>query len=115
MDKFNTLRSFYFNYHYIPSFRELADIFNLKSPGAVGYWINKWKKEGYISVNKEKITPTTRFFEFPLLGQIQAGIPTDNYAFEESMSLDPMNIKHPGHTYLLRVRGDSMIYEGIKE
>jgi repressor LexA len=115
MNKFNKLRAFYFEHHYIPSFREIAEIFNLKSPGAVSYWINQWKREGFITINKEKIIPTTRFFEFPLLGNIQAGTPTDNYAFEEFISLEPMGIRHPGHTYLLRVKGDSMIYEGIKE
>lgn len=115
MDKLNKLKKFYFKYHYIPSVREIAIILGLKSPGAVGYWINKWKDEGYIDAYKDKLLPLDKFFEFPLLGIIQAGTPTENFAFEETMILSPMNIPHPGETYILKVKGDSMIYEGIKE
>jgi len=113
--KFNTLRKFYFKNHYIPSFRELADLFNLQSPGAVGYWINRWKDQGYIDVNKEKLIPTDTFFEFPLLGSIQAGFPSEEQENYETIRIEPFNIQHPADTFVLKVRGDSMLGAGIIE
>lgn len=109
------LRKFYFKNHYIPSFRELENIFNLKSPGAVGYWINQWKKHGLLNVNKEKLIPADKFFEFPLLGSIQAGIPTEENENFETIQLEPFNINNPADTFVLRVRGDSMRDAGIIE
>jgi len=113
--KFQKLRAFYFKNHYIPSFRELADLFHLQSPGAVGYWVNKWRDQGYLDVNKEKLIPTHTFFEFPLLGSIQAGIPGEEQEQCETIRLEPFNIDHPADTFVLRVRGDSMIGAGIIE
>ncbi len=114
-DKYDILRRFYFKYHYIPSFREMKDLFHLQSPGAVGYWINHWKEEGFLEVNKEKLIPTDRFFEFPLLGSIQAGFPQDEQENYETVKLVPFTIENPADTYVLKVRGDSMEGAGIIE
>jgi repressor LexA len=52
----------------------------------------------------------------PLLGRIKAGPPTQEDSFnDDPVSLDQYLIKHPGHSYLLRVSGDSMIDEGIRQ
>ncbi len=113
--KFQKLRAFYFKYHYIPSFREQASLFNLQSPGAVGYWVEQWKERGYLEVNNAKIIPTDKFFEFPLLGSIQAGIPGEEQEQHETIRLEPFNIEHPADTFVLKVRGDSMVGAGIIE
>ncbi|PIZ66251.1 repressor LexA [Candidatus Roizmanbacteria bacterium CG_4_9_14_0_2_um_filter_39_13] len=113
--KLNQLRKYYFTHHYIPSFRELSDLFHLKSPGAVGYWIHQWRSQGYIEVNKEKLIPTDKFFEFPLLGSIQAGIPIEEQESYETIKLEPFNIQNPESTFALKVRGDSMKDAGIIE
>jgi len=113
--KLQDLRKFYFKHHYIPSIREMADIFHLRSPGAVGYWINQWKEQEFLETNKEKIIPLDRFFEFPVLGLIQAGLPSDEEQTYETIRLEPFNIKNPAETFVLRVRGDSMKDAGIIE
>jgi len=52
----------------------------------------------------------------PFLGRIKAGPPTQDDSYDDDpVSLDQYLVQHPGHTYLLRVSGDSMIDEGIKQ
>ncbi|MEO6508700.1 MAG: LexA family transcriptional regulator [Patescibacteria group bacterium] len=52
----------------------------------------------------------------PMLGRIKAGPATQDASFDEDpVSLDQYLVQHPGYTYLLRVSGDSMIDEGIKQ
>lgn len=93
----------------------MAELLGLKSPGAVGYWVNQWRAQELIEINKEKLIPTDRFFEFPLLGSIQAGIPVEEQEQYESIKLQPFPIHNPESTYALRVRGESMKDAGIIE
>ena len=63
----------------------------------------------------KKIASNTSM-RLPVLGTIKAGSPTLEDAYEdEPVSLDQYLIQSPGHSYLLRVSGDSMIEEGIKQ
>ena len=38
---------------------------------------------------------------------------TENYALHETISIGPYNLQHPAHTFLLRVKDNSMTSEGI--
>lgn len=59
----------------------------------------------------QKINPSS--LSLPLLGTIKAGVPTQEDSSDEPVSLDQYLVPSPGHSYLLRVSGDSMINEGI--
>jgi SOS regulatory protein LexA len=51
-----------------------------------------------------------------LLGAVQAGFPSPaEEELMDTLSMDEYLIKHPSASYLLKVTGDSMIEEGIKE
>ena len=67
--------------------------------------------------SRGKLTPMKIFGEIPLLGLVEAGIPTNvDEDKSNSLNIDEYlvgNIK--GSTYLLEVKGDSMIDEGIRE
>lgn len=114
-DYLNKLKAFYFENYYIPSYKELCKLFDVSSTQAVAYWIDKWKEQGYLLSDKEKLTPTDKFFEFPVLGAIQAGIPTEHFDVTETLALNPFKFNNPTFTYLLKVRGDSMIGAGIMD
>ena len=114
-DYLNQLKKFYFKHYYIPSYKELCKLFGVASTQSVAYWIDKWKAQGLLTSVKEKLTPTDQFFEFPVLGVIQAGLPTENYAIAETLMLHPFNFKNPTFTYLLKVKGDSMVGAGIMD
>ena len=91
-------------------------MFGFKSPSSVSWLVHSWVKQDLVKVDDKKIAPTDEFFRLPLLGIIKAGSPTLEEGYQtESFSLDKYLVGNPGYTYLLRVSGDSMKDEGIKE
>ncbi len=101
----------------MPNYQEIMDLVGFKSKNAVYKLINKLVDEGVVTKDsKGKLTPTRTLSEVPLLGLVEAGFPTTaEEEVLETLSLDNYLIKHKESTYLLEVKGDSMIDEGIKE
>ena len=101
----------------MPNYQEIMDLVGFKSKNAVYKLINKLIDEGVVEKDsKGKLTPSRTFGEVPLLGLVEAGFPTTTEEeVPETLSLDSYLIKHKESTYLLEVKGDSMIDEGIKE
>ena len=101
----------------MPSYSEIMDILGFKSKNAVYKLVNKLIDAGIISKDSNgRIIPNNLFQEVKLLGLVEAGIPS--VASEEAldtMNLDNYLINNRESTYLLEVKGDSMIEEGIKE
>ncbi len=102
----------------MPGYKEIMGLVGFKSKNAVYKLINKLVLEGV--VNKDhagRLTPKRMFGEIPLLGLVEAGIPTlveeDN---SDTLSIDEYLVgRNRAATYLLEVKGDSMIDEGIRE
>lgn len=102
----------------MPSYKEIMSLVGFKSKNAVFKLINKMIDDGIIDKDDSgKLTPMKIFGEVPLLGLVEAGIPTVVDPNEtDSLSLDEYFIgKNSSSKYLLEVKGDSMIDEGIKE
>ncbi len=121
-EKYSTYRdkilSFYRKNRRMPGYNEIMSLVGFKSKNAVYKLINKLVDDGIVDKDSNgKLTPMKIFGEVPLLGLVEAGIPTtvdqDN---SESLSLDEYLIGgNKNSTYLLEVKGDSMIDEGIRE
>ncbi len=109
--------AFYGRHKRMPNYQEIMDLVGFKSKNAVYKLINKLIDEGVVTKDiKGKLAPTRSFDEVPLLGLVEAGFPTTaEEEVLETLSLDNYLIKHKESTYLLEVKGDSMIEEGIKE
>ena len=113
----NKIISFYKDNKRMPGYKEIMNLVGFKSKNAVYKLINKMVDDGTVDKDSRgKITPKKLSSETPLLGLVEAGFPT----FAESDTLDTINIddyliRHKDSTYLLEVKGDSMIDEGIKE
>ena len=101
----------------MPGYQEIMELVGFKSKNAVYKLINKLVEEGVVEKDSRgKLIPSKTFNEIPLLGLVEAGIPTSvDEQTTESTSIDDYLIKHRDSTYLLEVKGDSMIDEGIKE
>lgn len=101
----------------MPSYAEIMDLLGFKSKNAVYKLVNKLVAEGVVSKDSQgRIIPERLMGETPMLGLVEAGIPT--MAEEEvldTINLDEYFIRDSGKTFILRVKGDSMIEEGIKE
>lgn len=108
---------------YAPSFEEIASQFNYNSLATVHEHLTNLERKGYIkrSYNESRaieILPSEvyqRSVELPMLGYVAAGLPIEALAVGETMAVpDGMLRKHGSH-YVLRVRGESMIEDHIKD
>ena len=119
------IREFQQKRGYSPSLADLALAFGVRSKNAVAKVVNVLAREkqiekdpkGRIKILERKVVheaapPLT----LPLFGPISAGFaaPVEEQA-EETVSLDQYLIRNRASTFLLRVRGDSMIDAGIHE
>lgn len=100
----------------MPSFSELMDVWDYKTKSAVNYRVEQLLEEGIIGKDGGKLVPR-RLEErgVKLLGLVEAGFPS---AAEEEM-LDVMDFDeyltpNKEASYILRVKGDSMIDAGIQ-
>ena len=109
--------SFYRTQKRMPGYQEIMDLVGFKSKNAVYKLINKLVDEGVVNKDsKGKLTPNRLFGEVPLLGLVEAGIPTMmDEDLSDTINLDEYLIPNKEFTYVLEVKGDSMIDEGIKE
>jgi len=104
---------------YSPSLEEIRQHFKLASVSTAHFHIKQLQKKGLlvkkdgqprtISAIKEKTT-----VEIPVLGNIAAGEPIEAIeTLGETISIPLSDIKMPLQHYALRVKGDSMIEDGI--
>jgi repressor LexA len=108
---------------YAPSFEEIASQFNYNSLATVHEHLSNLERKGYIKRNYNEsraieILPSEAFpraVELPLLGQVAAGVPIESIAVNESVSVPEDFVRRNGQHYVLRVRGNSMIDEQIRD
>lgn len=108
---------FYSSNKRMPSYAEIMRLVGFKSKNAVYKLVNRLVEEGAILKDKTgRLLPSRMFGEVPLLGLVEAGFPS--VAEEtplDTLSLDEYLIEKKEKTYLLEVKGDSMIDAGIQE
>ena len=107
---------------FAPSFEEIAEQFNYNSLATVHEHLTNLERKGYIKRNYNEsraieILPseaTPRAVDLPLLGSVAAGMPIE--ALEnETFSVPETFVGRGGNHYVLRVRGNSMVDEQIKD
>lgn len=110
---------------YSPSLSDLAVAFGVRSKNAIAKVINALVKNGHLEKDPKgriKIMESAEessggiAMMLPLFGPISAGFaaPVEEQA-EEMVSLEEYLVGNRPSTFLLRVRGDSMINAGIRE
>ncbi len=101
----------------MPSYKEIMDMLGFKSKNAVYKLVNKLVAENIVSKDSQgRLIPNNLIGEVPLLGLVEAGIPTlAEESILDTMSFDEYLIGDPSKTFVLKVKGDSMIEEGIHE
>ncbi len=109
--------AFYRTNKRMPGYRELMELTGFKSKNAVFKLLNRLVSEGAVEKDSQgRLTPKRLVGEVPLLGLVEAGLPS---AAEEelidTMDLNEYLVDDKKETYLLRVKGDSMIDAGIRE
>ncbi len=109
--------SFYKKNKRLPGYKEIMSLLGFKSKNAVYKFINKLVEEGVVEKDSEgRLTPKQVFGETPMLGLVEAGIPTmAEENLSDTLNIDDYLIPHKEKSFILEVKGDSMIEEGIKE
>jgi repressor LexA len=108
---------------YAPSFEEIAGQFSFHSLATVHEHLTNLERKGYIrrahneSRAIEIVPPKgqTGATELPLLGLVAAGKPIEAVRDTETIAVPDELVPRRGRSYVLKVRGDSMIDEHIKD
>lgn len=107
-----------------PTLQEIADAMNLSSLATVHEHLQTLVKKGVIrrfdgvvrgiEIIDEKINATLSGIELPLVGYIAAGQPIEAIENDlETITVSPDMVSGVKRCYVLQVKGDSMINEGI--
>jgi repressor LexA len=109
---------------YSPSYREIADYFGLSSPATIFEHIKGLEDKGFIKAEdgkarsikihkkEKKEVATIPALELPLVGTIAAGEPIEAIQERETISV-PAGLVDSINSFVLKVKGESMIEEGI--
>lgn len=108
---------FYHKHRRMPGYKEIMSLTGFKSKNAVYKLINKLVDAGVVSKDSEgKLTLEKSMEEVPFLGLVEAGFPTSvDEDRSDTMSIEEYLIEDKSSTYILEVKGDSMIEAGIQE
>lgn len=118
----NYLTGYSEQHGFAPSFEEIAQNFDYNSLATVHEHLTNLERKGYIkrSYNESRaieILPSEaapKAVELPLLGSVAAGVPIEALEANETFSVPETFIGRGGH-YVLRVRGNSMVDEQIRD
>ena len=116
------LNEFIQQHGYAPSLEEIGRRFNLSSLATVHKHLTNLQEKGFIrrAWNRSRsveLVPTrvgSRALELPLLGFVAAGAPIEAVASNETIAV-PEGLVGKRDSYVLRVKGDSMIDEQIRD
>jgi repressor LexA len=108
---------------YSPSFEEIAGFFQYRSLATVHEHLSNLQAKGYIrknynesrSIELARTEMRLAAVDLPLLGIVAAGQPIEAIEQKEAISVPEDMVSGPVAHYVLRVRGDSMIEEQIRD
>jgi repressor LexA len=114
------LESFTTKKGYSPSFEEIRRRLKLASVSTVHFHISKLKDGGYLGKVENKaraisIASKDLMVKIPLLGNIAAGEPIEAIRQKEFIAFPKSKLPVSGNFYALRVIGNSMIDENIRD
>lgn len=108
---------------YAPSFEEIARRFTYSSLATVHEHLENLRRKGYIrktynesrSIELMPAGARPAAAELPLLGTVAAGVPIEAIQEQETIAVPEDMLARSGNNYVLRVRGESMIDEQIRD
>lgn len=108
---------------YSPSFEEIAEAFGYASLATVHEHLSNLERKGYIrkSYNESRSLELVReevvgyAVDLPLLGSVAAGLPIEAVQDSERLAVPADMLRRGRENYVLRVQGDSMIEEQIRD
>jgi repressor LexA len=109
------LQDYFARHQVFPSYLAIANIVGLKSTSSVSALVGRLVAEGYLETKDRRLRPGARFFERPMVqSRVAAGLPA--MAFDapvDGLAIDAHLVQRPSRTFLVNVKGDSMIDAGL--
>lgn len=115
------IRGFLSEHNYAPSYRDIMRGTFINSPATAYAHVQALKDKGYLKLMDgqmrsveltEKSNIFTKGVELPLIGSIAAGEPIEAIQDRDTISV-PIELLPNLNCYVLQVKGDSMIEDGI--
>jgi len=103
---------------YAPSQREIAAQFGFRSLGTVQNYLVRLEEQGFLrrpwnaKRALEVVEPDRGSLVLPLVGSVAAGLPIEAVAQQDDLEVPPWMVGRGEH-FALRVKGDSMVGDGI--
>jgi repressor LexA len=117
----NFIKNFVKDSDYAPSYREIGEALGISSPATIHQHVQTLKSKGFLDLDgnaprsmalTSKVMKLGKTIELPLVGMIAAGEPIE--AIEENETIGvPADLVRDENAYVLKVKGTSMIDEGI--
>ncbi|MBN2282127.1 MAG: repressor LexA [Candidatus Marinimicrobia bacterium] len=105
---------------FAPTFNEIMEALDIKSPGTVNWYVQELEQAGLLKrtrgFNKKRALEVVHQQvenTLPLLGQIAAGYPLEEFENREEIEV-PTAWIHP-QNYVLKVKGNSMTDDNIQD
>jgi repressor LexA len=120
---FDYLDRYIAGHGYAPSFEEIASAFGYASLATVHEHLSNLEKKGYIrkaynasrSIELVRGSAAPAGVPLPLLGEVAAGLPIEAVEQQETVLVPPDLLRRRGDNYVLRVVGNSMVEEQIRD
>ncbi len=114
------IESFIGTHGYAPTMSELGKHFGIRSLATVHKHLSNLEQKGFIrrlpnrsrAVELRSVARKGRAYRLPLLGHVAAGHPIEPVETPDTITV-PDEFSGQRDTFVLRVRGDSMVGEGI--
>jgi SOS regulatory protein LexA len=116
------IRNFQAEHGVAPTHREICDAFGFSSYGTVykhlsilqrkGLIRRDWNQKRGVELVEPPKEESSRLRELPLFGYIAAGRPIEVEPSDETIAV-PEELTSRGENYVLKVRGDSMVDDGV--
>ena len=116
---FDFIANYQKNKGYAPSLAEICKKFKLASVSTAHFYVSKLKNNGYLEKENNKaraidVIQAEKLVKISILGFIAAGQPIEALEIEEeSLTIPQKEITSTANYYGLKVKGDSMVDEGI--
>jgi len=119
---YDFIRQFVDEKGYSPSLEEIGSAFGLSSVATVHKHVQHLVEKGFLKKawnRSRSVEPMdeerTGLVELPLLGTVAAGAPIEVFEVDERVAVPQEMVRRRSESFVLQVRGDSMIDEHIQD
>ena len=114
------LKSYIKRHDYPPTLADIAAGIGIQSRSLISKHIHALAEAGYIDLvpgkyRQIRLKNTASQVQIPILGRIAAGLPIEALADQDAADVMDLLVNDYQHLFALRVKGDSMVEEGIYE